>query len=160
METHRKKMFSSNTRLKPFNSDPIKVEGQAICAVTFGSNSVPVKWHIIASKYETILTGNSVTALGIIEFNHKQGILASISMIGNDLQGKIQSCLVESSHNFKTIGKLKNYQIKLHINTKVKPVATALRSIPSHLHDQAPRVIQDIINHDIIVDHRINQPAP
>ena len=44
------KMFPSNTRLKPFNnSNPIKIEGQTICDVTFGSNSVPVKWHIIAS---------------------------------------------------------------------------------------------------------------
>ena len=41
------KMFPSNTRLKPSNSNPIKIEGQAICDVTFGSNSVPVKRHII-----------------------------------------------------------------------------------------------------------------
>ena len=85
------KMFPSNTRLKPFNSHPIKVEGQAICAVTLGSNSVPVRWYIIASDWEPILAVNSATALGIIEFNHKQGILAPINMIDNDLQSKIQS---------------------------------------------------------------------
>ena len=66
------KMFLSNTRFKPFNSSPTKVEGQAICAVTFGSNSVPVKWHIIASNCEPILVGNSATTLGMIEFNHKE----------------------------------------------------------------------------------------
>ena len=82
------KMFPSNTRLKLFNSNPIKVEGHAISAITFGSNSVPVKWHIVASDCEPILAGNSATALGIIGFNHKQGTLAPINMTGNDLPGK------------------------------------------------------------------------
>ena len=117
-------MFPSNIRLKPFDSNPIKVKGQAISTVTFGSNSVPVKWHIITSDCEPILAGNSTTALGIIEFNHKQGILVPINMFDNDLQGKIQSFLAEYLHKFKGIGKLKNYQIKLHINTEAKSVAT------------------------------------
>ena len=81
-------------------------------------------------------------------------------MIDNDLQGKIQSCLAEYPHTFKGIGKLKNYQIKLNINTEAKPVATPPRSIPYHLRDQASRVIQDMINQDIIEEHPINQPAP
>ena len=80
-------MFSTNTKLKPFNSDPIKVERQAICAVIFGSNSVPVKWQIIAAECEPILAGNSAMALGIIEFNPKQGIIAPINMIHTDPKG-------------------------------------------------------------------------
>ena len=99
------KMFPSNTRLKPFDSNPIKVKGQAISTVTFGSNSVPVKWHIKPSDCEPILAWNSATALGIIEFNHKQGMLVPINMFDNDLQGKIQSFLAEYPHKFKGIGK-------------------------------------------------------
>ena len=110
-------MFPSNVRWKPSNSNPIKVKGQAICAVTFGSNSVPVKWDIKASDCKSILAGNSTTALGIIKFSHKQGILATINIIDNDVQGKIHSCLAEYPHNLKGRGKLKNYQITLHINT-------------------------------------------
>ena len=49
------KMLPSNIRLKPFDNNPIKVEGQTTCVVTFGSNSVPVKWHIITSDYEPFL---------------------------------------------------------------------------------------------------------
>ena len=154
------KMFSTNTKLKPFNSDPIKVERQAICAVTFGSNSVPVKWQIIAAECEPILAGNSAMALGIIEFNHKQGIIAPINMIHTDPKGEIQSCLAEYSHNFRGIGKLKNHQIKLHVNTEVKLVATPPRSVPYHLKEQVSRVIQEMINQDIIEEHPINQPAP
>ena len=118
------KIFSTNTKLKPFNSYPVKVERQverqAICAVTFGSNSVPVKWQIIAAECVPILAGNS------------------------DPKGEIQSSLAEYSHNFRGIGKLKNHQIKLHVNTEVKLVTTRPRTVPYHLKEE----------------HPINQPTP
>ena len=56
-------MFPSNKRLKPFNSNPIEVEGHAICPITFGSNSVLLKWHIVASDCEPILAGIFAAAL-------------------------------------------------------------------------------------------------
>ena len=154
------KMFSTNTKLRPFNSDPIKVEGQAICAVTFGSNSVPVKSQIIAAGCEPILAENSATALGIIEFNRKQGIIAPINMIHTDPKGEIQSFLAEYSHNFRGIGKLKNHQTKLHVDTEEKPVASPPRSVPYYLKEQVPKVIQEMMNQDIIEEHPINQTAP
>ena len=55
---------------------------------------------------------------------------------------------------------MKNYNVKLHINTKAKPVATPPRSIPYHFRDQVSRVIQDMINQDIIEEQPKNQPAP
>ena len=89
-----------------------------------------------SSKCEPILAGNS------------------------DPKGEIQSSLAEYSHNFRGIGKLKNHQIKLHVNTEVKLVATPPRSVPYHLKEQVSRVIQEMINQDIIEEHPINQPAP
>lgn len=62
-------------------------------------------------------------------------------MIDKDLQRKIQSCLAE-------------------YHTEAKPVATPPRSIQYNLCDQASRVIQDMINQDIIEEHPVNQPAP
>ena len=55
---------------------------------------------------------------------------------------------------------MKNYNVKLQINTKAKPVATPPRSIPYHFRDQVSRVIQDMINQDIIEEQPKNQPAP
>ena len=46
-------------------------------------------------------------------------------MIHTDPKEETQPCLAEYSHNFRGIGKLKNHQIKLHVNTEVKPVATS-----------------------------------
>ena len=49
--------------------------------------------QIIAAECESILAENSATALGIIEFNCRQGIIAPINMIHTDPKGEIQYCL-------------------------------------------------------------------
>ena len=70
-------------------------------------------------------------------------------MIHTDPKGEIQSCLAEYSHTFQGISKLKNHQIKLQVNTEVKPVATTPRSVPYDHKEQVSRVIQEMINQDI-----------
>ena len=52
------KMIPSKVKIKPYNSEPIAVHGEARCAVTFGSTSIPVVWHIISGSSEPILSGN------------------------------------------------------------------------------------------------------
>ena len=103
------KMHKSNTKLKPFNSELISVEGQAVCSVSCNKNSVPAKWYIIAQDCEPILAGDKAVALGIITFNIKQGVLLPINTIEKDLNNEIQTCLAEYTHNFQGIGKLKNH---------------------------------------------------
>ena len=45
-----------------------------------------------------------------------------VNMIKNYFDNKIQTCLAEYSHNSQGIGKLKNYKVKLHINSNMKPI--------------------------------------
>ena len=74
------KMHPSTAKIKPYNSAPIPVYGIANCAVTFGSTSVPVTWHIISGSCEPILAGNSSLQLGIIKFNSKPDTFQPILM--------------------------------------------------------------------------------
>ena len=123
------KIYKSNTKLKPFNSELISVEGQAFCSVSFNKTSFPVKWYIIVQDCEPVLAGDKAVALGIIILNIKLGILISVNMIEKDLNNEIQTCLAEYTNNFEVIGKLKNHSVKLLVNTEVKPIATPPRSI-------------------------------
>ena len=58
------KIYKPNIKLKPFNSELISAEEQALCLVLFNKNSVPVKWHITAQDCEPILAGDKAVALG------------------------------------------------------------------------------------------------
>lgn len=64
-----------------------------------------------------------------------------VNMIKNYFDNKIQTCLAEYSHNSQGIGKLKNYKVKLHINSNMKPIKVPPWPIPYHLKERASQGI-------------------
>ena len=48
------------------------------------------------------------------------------------------------------VGKLKNYQLKPHINKDVKPVAQQVRRLPFGLRDKVDEKLDDLLDKDII----------
>ena len=130
------KMKCTNSKIKPYKSAPIPVLGVARCAVTFGSTSVPIIWHIIEGTCDTILSGRTAEQLGIIKFKKNPGMLHPINMIKSSdplIKSEIQSCLQNNVNVFSGIGKFKGHKVKLHVDSNVKPVNEPARSIPYHL---------------------------
>ena len=159
------KMTSSSTKIKPYNSNPIPVSGVAKCAVTFGLSSIPVDWHIIRGSCEPILSGQAAVDLGIINFSNTPPIYQPIHMIDSNLSGKdkedIQSILTNYPENFQNkIGKHTSYQVKLHVDSSVKPIVTPPTPTPYHLVKRIERVIDEMLKNDVIEEHPTNQPAP
>ena len=158
------KMVPSKKKIKPYNSDTIPVHGEAQCAVSFGSSSVPVVWHIISGSCEPILSGNAALQLGIIQFNPQpdtfQPVLLIESECKNELKSKLQKCLARYPENFSGLGKLRNHQAKFHVDESVKPVNVPPRSIPYHLQERAQRTIDEMIKQDVIEEQPSNEPAP
>ena len=163
MESSRS-MVPSQAKLKPYNSSPIPVLGTARCAVTFGSTSIPVEWHIISGSCEPILSGNSALHLGIIKFNSEPNMFHPVLMIDSEAIGEekeqVQSVLQQYPHNFMGLGRLKNHMVKLHTNPDTKPIRDAPRPTPYHMEERANAAIQEMLNDGVIEAHPINEPAP
>ena len=148
------RMAPSRVKIKPYNSTPIKVLGEARCAVSFGSSSIPVMWHIVEGSCEPILAGLSAVQLGIIQFNATPDTFQPVLMLGNSKAQDIQDCLVKYPENFTGIGKLKNHTVKLrHEGKDVKPIHVPPRSMQYHLKDRANQVIMEMIEQDVIEEH-------
>ena len=66
-------------------------------------------------------------------------------------------------HKYKTVfvgqGKLKNEQIKLHINEDISPVAQPQRRIPYHLRKAVSKELEKLVEEDII-EKVTDQPTP
>ena len=158
------RMVPSKTRLKPYGSSPIPVHGEARCAVTFGSTSIPVNWHIISGSCEPILAGSACEELGIIQFNEAPAPFQPIRMIESDVPSEskqlLQDTLKNYPENFTGLGKLRHYQVKLHIDESVKPVAVPPRSVPYHLQERFQNAIDEMVRQDVIEEHPVNEPAP
>jgi len=156
------RMFDSTHKIKPYNSAPIPVEGLARCSVTFGASSIPVEWYIINGSCQPILSGNISRQLGIIEFNRNAQPLQPVMMIDSKCCEKeeIQTIITKYSENFSGLGKLKNYQVKLHVNKEVKPKTDPPRTVPYHLRERADKIIAEMCSNDIIEEHPTTEPAP
>ena len=152
------KMYSSNTKIKPYNSPPIPILGIARCAVTFGTTSVPVQWHIIEGSCEPVLSGKCAEQLGIIKFNSKPAVYQPIAMIttGKD---DLQEILKQYPQNFTGLGKMRDHQVKMHVDKSIKPIASPPRATPYHLQERVNTAIADMIANDVIEEHPNTEPA-
>ena len=78
----------------------------------------------------------------------------------SDLQTDLQKVLTKYPQNFTGLGKLRNHQVKLHVDESVKPVSVPPRSIPYHLQERAQHAINEMVQQDVIEEHPPNEPAP
>ena len=150
--------YHQKRKIKRYSSIPTPVHGEARCAVSFGKSSLPDVWHIISGYCETILFGSAVQKLGIIQLNSTPETFQPISMIEDCKSQELYNCLARYLENFSGLGKLKNYKVKLHINSGIKPVSVQQSSIPYHLKIQADQALNKMIKDGVEnVTLRINQ---
>lgn len=74
-----------------------------------------------------------------------------IYSINEDIQGKYSDC-------FKGVGKLKDFKLKLHINSNVEPVAQRMYRIPFKLTEKVEKKLDELESQDII--ERVNDQTP
>ena len=72
----------------------------------------------------------------------------------------IASIIQQYPDNFKGLGKMKNYQVKLYSDENVKPVVVPPRTIPYHIRARVADSIDNMRKDGIIKEHPNNKPAP
>ena len=70
---------------------------------------------------------------------------------------RVESLKARFSNVFNGIGKLKNYQLKLHIDPHVVPVTQKMRRIPFSLKDKVTAKVNELLENDII--ERVEGPT-
>ena len=154
------RMSKTNIKIKPYKSKVIPALGESRCSVSFGNNSVPVVWHIIDEDCEPVLAGIPSKQLGIIKFQSVPKPFMPVNMIkGEDKEG-YQEILSRHPECFSGVGKLQGYQVKLHTEAGVKPVAEPPRRIPYHLKERVENAISLMLQDDVIEEHPCTEQAP
>ena len=154
----------SHLKICQFGSKPYSVKGKYIGSVTYGTTILPSTWYIIDKKgTEPLLSGITAEKLGIITFtpsNSNEEVLVNkikVSNNNNTNQAK-EYYLKKYLQAFNGIGILNNYEVKLHIDPSVKPVAEHPRTIPYHLQERFNKELDTKEKQGIIEEH--NGPAP
>ena len=124
------------------------------------------EFPILPGSCDPILDGNKAEQLKIISFdiddNHIFNPVLIISSQEKDGEfiNNICSILNHYPQNFKGLGKLRNYQVKLYTDNSIKPVAIPPRSVPHHVKARVSDAIDYILKEGVIEEHPINDPSP
>ena len=128
------------------SSEPLKVLGKFKCQARLGTKELPIEIIVYKGKAPSILSRKTSIEFGIL----KMGL--NINNVSCDKSQKlIDDCC-------KGIGKLKNFQLKLHIDSSVKPVVQSQRRLPFALREKVSKKLYELLDTDII--ESVNGPTP
>ncbi|CAB4013461.1 Retrovirus-related Pol poly [Paramuricea clavata] len=114
--------------------------------------------HVVRGNYGSLLSYQTATELNLIKVN-----VNNVKVTGND---KIEQCHDSRKdkmdkkfpHLFHGIGKLHNFEAKLHIDSSVPPVAQPARRIPFYLRRKVSAALKQLEKDDII--EKVEGPTP
>lgn len=87
------------------------------------------------------------------------GLIHIVTAVSSQVQHSVADELLESHPElFKGIGKLKDFQVKLHINTDIKPTCQPHRRVPFHLRQKVEDELHKLEADDIIEE--VTGPTP
>jgi len=107
-------------------------------------------FHILSGAHGSLLSYSTARDLGLVHINLNN--ITTTDVI------TLEQLTREYPKVFQGIGKLKNYEVKLHIDTTVVPVAQSARRIPFHLRKKVSAELKKLETQGII--EKVEGPTP
>ena len=145
----------TSTKLFAYGShEQLPLLGKFTTVVETSRKLTPACLHVVKGNSGSLLSYKTASALDLIrvEINTVQkndNVLVTV----DDLEQKYPSL-------FCGIGKLKNFEVKLHIDENVQPVAQAARRIPFHLRKKVSAALRDLEQQGIIEQVSVGTSTP
>ena len=159
LEKTKTKIFSyGNT-----NDELLKILGKTVVLLETKNKFLMSTFYVVETEHQNLLAGETAISLGILNLNKQETI--NTCQQQTNVHGGVSSRLVPLINKFQNtifsgrIGKLKNYQVKLHIDKNIPPVAQKERRIPFALRKKVENEIKRLEEEDIIEDVTA-QPTP
>ncbi|TKS65153.1 Retrovirus-related Pol polyprotein from transposon 17.6 [Collichthys lucidus] len=148
----RPNLSPTKTKIYPFRSNvPLPVSGAFKCSVEKGQKKTMCTFFVIKGDGFNVLSYKTSKALGLIKV---------VTAVSSTLQCcTVADELVESHPElFQGIGKLKDFQVKLHINPDIKPTCQPHRRVPFHIRQKVEDELRKLEADDIIEE--VSGPTP
>ena len=144
VKTKSTKLEKSNAKIYPFASKiPLKLLGVSSVNVVVNEKLHKLIFHIIDGQCKAIIGYKCSVDLGILK-------ICVNSMKAQKSNGDVDSILYEYKDRFERLGKLKDFQLKLHIDRNVQPVAQPTRKMPFKMREQVKNKLDELFKQDII----------
>jgi hypothetical protein len=138
----------TSTTIYPYGSKtPLKLIGKSTLKAHVNDKLWEIEFHIIAGTGKPLIGHKTATDLGLLH----------IGML-NTLDVNTDSIISSFKDRFTGLGKLKDFQLRLHIDESVQPVAQPVRKIPFKMRKQVEEQIKQLEEMDVI--EKIEGPTP
>ncbi len=129
-------------------SEPIPVMGKFQADVSYCDKMIKAEFTVIKGKGRALLGRKSSTELGLLH----------IGPSVNAIHAESNSIFQKYPEVFDGVGKLSDYQAKLHIDESVKPVAQRLRRVPINIRGKLEDKLNELEGMGII--EKVEGPSP
>ena len=125
------------------SKEPLKLAGGFKAKVSFNNKVIDiVNFLVLEGEGEPILGTDTLTKLGILKIEPE---------INNLVKDDSTAEIVDRYKSlFKGIGKLKDFQLKIPIDSSIEPVCQTARRVPYHLRDKLSQKLKELKKLDII----------
>ena len=128
-----------------YNADkPLETLGQFQATISYKGEVYQVNFVVMKGKGGNILSFQTSKKLKLIQILNSIDVKVSQETLLDKWKKKFPSVFSEK------IGKMKKFQLKLHINEDIKPVQAKPRNKPFHLREAIDEQIQNMLDQDII----------
>lgn len=120
----------------------IDVVGQFKAGISAGNAKV-VSSFVVVKRRHSILGNDTVKELGVLHIGPKASpIGGSCNEVKSDFADQLKA---QYPKVFTGVGKLKDFELKLHVDPNVPPVAQKLRQVPFVLRDKVKAKIDELL---------------
>ena len=146
----------TKARIFPYRSQvPLTIYGVFSGTAMACENSNTSKFNVAEGKHGSFLSRKTAEALDLLRVGHPTSAVShtiqqQFADATSDTTSLLDSVLDKHKNIFKGIGKLKNFEVKLHVNPNVTPVQQPIRRIPYHTRKNVTTELQRLLDLDII----------
>ena len=140
----------TKVKIHPYkSSESLAVLGKFTTVLKFKSTCIKGKIYVVQGSGGSLLSWKTSQDLGLLKAVHR---------VHEDSPSRVEKLVKEYDELFHGLGKLKGYQVKLHIDESVQPVAQPHRRVPFHVRQQLEEQLKR--DEDLGVLERIEGPTP
>ena len=133
----------TETKIYPYQSNsPLQLKGRFTATVQANGKTVSATFYIVQGKGKAILGRQTAEILDILRVGPLPPLDINQNM-SNDIPESTQQILDKHLGTFKGIGKLKDFELTLHIDPNIVPVQQPIRRVPFHTREKISAEIKD-----------------
>ena len=138
------KLEKSSAKIYPYASKiPLKLLGVSQFNVVVNGNVHKLIFYVIDGQCKSIIGLKCALNLGLLK------LCVNVTEADSS-RGNVDSILHEHRDRFEGLGKLKDFELKLHIDQDIQPVAQSARKMPFKMREQVKNKLNDLLDQGII----------